>query len=265
MDILLDPLFRVPFLVGLLVSIVLPLVGTLLRLREEWLAALGLAHLAGASGLLGLAVNVPAVLGAPLGAVAGALVKTFGKFRGNTVYALMILAGWAITLLVAANTSLGSVMGHALFEGQLYFAGMVHLGASVSLIVLVAVILPRYMPRLIRARLQPTFELANAVPAWRWHLSFDLLAALGIAIGAGTLGLMGAFALAFVPAWVAFRLARNWRQCLWISLVVGVLSYAAAFVVALLFDQPFGPVLVTALLALGGLTLAVESRIRGFE
>jgi zinc transport system permease protein len=139
---------------------------------------------------------------------------------------------------------------------------MVHLGASISLIVLAALILPRFMSRLIRARLQPTFELANAVPAWRWHLSFDLLAALGIAVGAGTLGLMGAFALAFVPAWVAFRLAKNWRQCRWISLALGVLSYAAAFVVALLFDQPFGPVLVTALLTLGALTIALEPGIR---
>ena len=98
MDLLLDPLFHIPFLVGLLVSVVLPLTGTLLRLREEWLAALGLAHLAGASGLIGLAAGLPAVLGAPLGAIVGALIKTFGSFRGNTVYALMILAGWAITL-----------------------------------------------------------------------------------------------------------------------------------------------------------------------
>ncbi|TNF86825.1 MAG: ABC transporter, partial [Gammaproteobacteria bacterium] len=115
MEILLDPLFRIPFAVGLLISLVLPLAGTLLRLRDEWLAALGLAHLAGATGLLGLAVNIPAVLGAPLGAVAGALIKTSGRFNGNTVYAMMILAGWSVTLLVAANTSLGSVMGHALF------------------------------------------------------------------------------------------------------------------------------------------------------
>jgi zinc transport system permease protein len=260
MDILLDPLFRIPFLVGLLVSAVLPLAGTLLRLREEWLAALGLAHLAGASGLVGLAANVPAVLGAPLGAAAGALLKTFGRFRGNTVYALMILAGWAITLLVAANTSLGSVMGHALFEGQLYFAGWIHLAAAASLTLFAAVILPRFMARLIRARLQPSFELANDVPAWRWHFGFDLLAALGIAVGAGTLGLMGAFALAFVPPWVAFRLASSWHRCLWISLVTGTASYTVAFVVALLFDQPFGPVLVAALLPLGAMVLAVGLR-----
>lgn len=262
MEILLDPLFRVPFAVGLLVSIILPLAGTLLRLREEWLAALGLAHLAGATGLLGLAFSVPAVLGAPLGAVAGALLKTFGHFRGNTVYALMILSGWTVTLLVAANSSLGSVMGHALFEGQLYFSGWIHLSAAASLTVLAVIILPRFMARLIRARLQPCFELANDVSAWRWHLGFDVLAALGIAVGSGTLGLMGAFALAFVPAWAAFRLAATWRQCLWISLVVGTASYLAAFVIALLLDQPFGPVLVGALLVVGMMLLTVGTRLR---
>lgn len=257
MDVLLDPLFRIPFLVGLLVSMVLPLTGALLRLRDEWLAALGLAHLAGASGLVGLAVNIPAVLGAPLGAVAGTLMKAFGRFHGNTVYALMILAGWTTTLLVAANTPLGSVMGHALFEGQLYFAGWIHLSAAGTLALFAAIILPRFMGRLIRARLQPSFELANNVPAWRWHFGFDLLSALGIAVGAGTLGLMGAFALAFVPAWVAFRLAGNWHQCLWISLVTGTLSYTVAFVVALLFDQPFGPVLVASLLVFAAMVPVV--------
>jgi zinc/manganese transport system permease protein len=257
MEILLDPLFRIPFAVGLVVSLVLPLAGTLLRLREEWLAALGLAHLAGATGLLGLAASIPAVLGAPLGAMAGALIKSSGRFSGNTVYAMMILAGWSITLLVAANTSLGSVMGHALFEGQLYFAGPLHLWAAIVLALAAAIVLPLSMARLIRARLQPTFELANPVPAWRWHLSFDLLAALGIAVGAGTLGLMGAFALAFVPPWVAFRLAGTWRQCLWISLLTGVTSYTTAFVVALIFDQPFGPVLVGVLLVLGSLAFVV--------
>ena len=52
LDILLDPLFRTPFMVGLVVSIVLPLTGVLLRLRDEWLAALGLAHLADAEALI---------------------------------------------------------------------------------------------------------------------------------------------------------------------------------------------------------------------
>jgi len=102
-DILFDPLFRTPFFVGLILSALLPLLGNLLRLRDEWLAALGLAYLAGATGLIGLAFGIPAVLGAPLGALGGAAVKAFGRYRGNTVYALMVLVGWCTTMLVAAT------------------------------------------------------------------------------------------------------------------------------------------------------------------
>lgn len=260
MDLLLDPLFRVPFAVGFVLSLVLAVVGVLLRLRDEWLAALGLAHLAGAGSLIGMSLGVPAVLGAPLGAVAAALVKSVGGFSGNTVYGLMILVGWSATLLVASNTSLGSVMGHALVEGQLYFAGKPQLVVSAFVGLLVAVAVPWLMPRLIRAHLFPGHEIANELPAWQWHVGFDVLAALSMAIGAASLGLMGAFALVFVPAWVAFRLAKNWRSCLWISLGTGVLAYVGAFVAALALDQPFGPVLVAILLAIGAVLLLLLRR-----
>ncbi|HSG64247.1 MAG TPA: metal ABC transporter permease [Gammaproteobacteria bacterium] len=246
-DLVFDPLFHVPFLVGLIMSALLPLLGNLLRLRDEWLAALGLAYLASATGLIGLAANIPTVLGAPLGALAGAAIKALSRFHGNTVYATMVLVGWCTTMLVAANSPLGDVIGHALIEGQLYFAGTIHLAAAATVGLIAAVALPRLIPPLVRACLVPRHEVANRLPAWRWHLGFDALAALGMAIGAGTLGLMGAFALAFVPPLAAFRIARSWRHCQWISAGVGVVAYTAAFVIALAFDQPFGPVLVAVL------------------
>ena len=40
---LLDPIFRLPLAVGLVLAAVLPLLGALLMLRDEWLAALGYA------------------------------------------------------------------------------------------------------------------------------------------------------------------------------------------------------------------------------
>lgn len=258
-ELIFDPLFRVPFAVGLVMSAVLPLLGNLLRLRDEWLAALGLAYLAGASGLIGLAFGVPAVLGAPLGAVAGAVGKSFGRFRGNTVYAMMVIVGWATTMLVASNSALGSVMGHALIEGQLYFAGVLHFGAALFVGALTLVFLPVLMPALVRARLMPGREIANRNRAWRWSFGFDLLAALGMAIGAGTLGLMAAFALAFVPPWAAFRVARNWQHCRWISAGIATFAYVVAFVIALLFDQPFGPVLVAVLAIMTGTIVTIRT------
>jgi zinc/manganese transport system permease protein len=250
LDLFFDPLFRVPLAAGLLLALVLPALGVLLRLRGEWLAALGLAHLAAASALAGLAVGVPAVLGGPLGAVAGALANGLGRARGNTAYAFMILIGWTTTLLIAANTPLGAAIGHALVDGQLYLAGRVQLAAAIALALAAALSLPWLTPRLVRARFLPRHEVANRLPAWRWHLGFDLLVALAMAVGTGTVGLMGAFALVFVPAWIAFRLAAGWRSALLLATGTGLAGYLLAFALALGLDQPFGPVLVAVLAGL---------------
>jgi zinc/manganese transport system permease protein len=250
---LLDPLFRVPFVTGLLLAVVLPLLGALLMLREEWLAALGLAHLAAASALLGVAIGVPAVIGGTAGALAGGAAKTALVARGNAAYGFMILIGWSAMLLVAANTAIGDSLGHALIEGQLYFAGPVDLAAALLLATLSAGGLPWLNGKLLRSRFFPCFERANALPAWRWHLGLDLLAAAGMAVGTAALGLMGAFALAFVPAWLAFRLAPSWRWTLFLSAATGAGGYLIAFALALGLDQPFGPVLVGALVTLAAM------------
>jgi zinc transport system permease protein len=69
---------------------------------------------------------------------------------------------------------------------------------------------------------------------------------------------IAAFGLVFVPPWIAFRLARNWRQGLLWATGFSLVSYVAAFVIALALDQPFGPVcaitLIAGALAIGALT-----------
>jgi zinc transport system permease protein len=177
-----------------------------------------------------------------------AALKTFAGARGNTAYALMILLGWSTTLVLAANTPLGESLAHAMVDGQLYFAGWPELGGLLVFAAVTLAALPWLMHRLIRARFFPEYERANRLPAWRWHLTFDLLVAAGMALGTATVGLMGAFALAFLPPWAAFRVAPGWRATLGISLGLGVGAYLAAFLAAMAWDQPFGPVLVVALL-----------------
>lgn len=246
-----DNLFTLPFLAGLPLAVTLPLLGALLRLRDEWLATLGLTHLAAATGLAGVGLGLAAVWAAPLGALLGALGKYASRARSNDVYALMMLAGWSLTLLIAANTALGHALAHALVDGQLYFAGWRETLAGMAVALLVLMLLPWLAPRLIRARLLPSFERANRLPVWRWHLSFDMLVALAVAVATATLGLMATFALVFIPAWLAYTHAANWRASNLMCSSMGVLAYAAAYALALRLDQPFGPtfVLLTVLCA----------------
>lgn len=250
LDLLFDPLFRIPLFVGLIAAAVLPLLGCYLRLRNEWLAALGLAHVAAACHLFGMALHLPLLLSGAGGALVAVAIKQLVKREGNGGYALMMLGGWAALYLIAANTTLGEALSHALSDGQLYFANTEQLlamgiGGGITL-----TLMPWWNRRLLRACFFPAHEAANKLPSWRWHLSFDVAVALLLALATGAIGLMAAFALVFLPPWLAFRLAPNWRSGLLIAMLTGVLGYCLAFMLALKYDQPFGPVLVAVLLIL---------------
>lgn len=249
-ELLGDTLFLLPLVTGALVAVTLALLGCLLRLREEWLAALGYAHLAGAGAVIALSLGGAAVSDSLLAAATGSLAKSRAGAGGNGLYAVMILLGWSLGLLVAANTGLGETLARALVDGQLYFVGRADLIAALCLGLAAASALPWLMPRLLRARFFPHHDRANLRPSWRWQAGFDLLVAAAMAVGTASIGIMGTFALVLAPAWIAFHLGANWRATLAIAVSVALGGYLLAFAVALLLDQPFAPVLVLVLVML---------------
>ena len=246
-------IFLIPFLTGLACAIVLPVLGCYLRLRDEWLAALAYSHVAAAGALLALLAGVPPALGGlSMAALAGAGRRLFAqRLSGGASDALLLVGGWAITVLLAANAPMAERMGHALFDGQLYFSGSqelwpVAIGGVVALLALRAL-----SSRLLLARVYPDLFRLRGLPAWPIQIGFDLMAALCLAMATMSLGVMGAFALVFIPPWLAFRRAANWRSGLRWSLAIGVVAYVAAFALALGLDQPFGPVLALLLVLVG--------------
>ena len=88
-----DQMFLLPFLNGLVLAALLPVVGAWVRLREEWLAALGLAQFSAAGVVLGAIVTEPGILVALAAAALAAAVKAFIGRAGNDTYAVMILLG----------------------------------------------------------------------------------------------------------------------------------------------------------------------------
>ena len=253
MSLLFDPLFRLPFATGLLLALVLALLGCFLRLRNEWLAALGYTQLAAAGGILGALAGLPVTAAAVALAGAGAAIKGLLRQPGNDHYVVLLLLGWALTLLGGAALHHGEGLAQTLLHGNLYFTGTGHflglLGVGTALLVL----LPWLSPRLLTERFFPDHFSANRIPAWRHVLVFDLLVVLAVALGATAVGVMAVFALVFIPPWVAFHLARGWREALLLAPALALGAYLAAFAVALLADLPFGPVLVATLLLLAPL------------
>lgn len=255
-----SPLFLQPFFIGLCFALLLPLFGCYLRLRDEWLAAFAYAHVAAAGALCALALSAPLVLGGVGVAVLAALLKRLlaSRLAGGTAYALLLLIGWAASVLLTANLPMAERLGHALFDGQLYFADAAQLAiAALALVVALPslAVLSRY---LLLAQIYPAFFSARQLPAWRVHLGFDLIAVGVLAVATMSLGVMGAFALVFVPPWVAFARAASWRRNLLLAALLGLVAYVLAFLLALRLDQPFGPVLAVVLIATGIVALPIR-------
>ncbi len=250
-----DPLFRVPFLDGLLLSLTIPLLGAYIRLREEWLAALGLAQTTAAGGVLAVLAGVHPLAGAICAAIIAAIVKGRTERAGNDVYGVLILFGWSAALIGAANSVKGEELSHRLLDGQLYFTGIPNLLSALILSLAVVALLPRLSQRLLTERFFPEHLTVNGVAAWRIHLAFDVLVAVGIALSTESIGVMATFGLVFFPSWTAFRIARGWRQALlWIT-AISVAAYLMAFTAAIVLNQPFAPVLVGVLILVSFLRL----------
>ncbi len=252
LDLLADPLFRLPFLTGLLLAAMLPLVGMYLRLRDEWLAALAFTQVASAGALVAEAFAFPLIGGGLGGAMLAALLKGRLERAGASGYALIMLGGWAVAVLLAANLPLADRLTHALFDGQLYFTGPVHLAAAAAACLFVLPVLRTLSRPLLLERFFPDFFRARGLSAARYHLAFDLLAALVLALATTSIGIMAAFALVFAPPLAAFRFGSSWRKGLAAAVATGVGAYILAFALALALDQPFGPLCAIVLVLSAG-------------
>ncbi len=252
-SLIFDPLFHLPFLAGLLLTPLVAVLGTFLRLREEWLASLAFAQVAAAGGVLSAMLHLPLIPAALATAALAGVGKGLLQRAGNDNYAILILLGLSDALLGAANSPHGEMLGKALMDGQLYFVGQQHLVAGLLLLAVTALLLPWLSPRLLIAQLFPDHFSANGLPGWRYHLAFDLLVVTGIAVATTAVGVMAAFALVFIPSWIAFRLALGWRSVMLVTAALALGAYLAAFVAAILLNQPFGPVLVALLVLMAPL------------
>ncbi|MDD2883811.1 MAG: metal ABC transporter permease [Dechloromonas sp.] len=250
-------LFLLPFLTGLALAVLLPLLGCYLRLRQQWLAALAYAQMAAAGALTAAVVALPALLGGLLAASLAGLLRPLSARRlsGMAGDVLLLLAGWAASVLLVAHWPQAERLGHSLFDGQLYFAGERELGLALMALLLALLWLYRGHRGLLLAQLWPDLQRLRGQALWPSQVGFDVLVALCLAVATLGLGVMAVFALAFIPPWLAFRRQRNWRQALGYAVLLAVLAYGLAFALALSLDLPFGPVLAL-LLVIGAVFIA---------
>ena len=256
-------LFWRPALTGALLAILLPLLGLSLRLRQEYWAALAYGQLGAAGALGALALGYPPLLGglAASLAAAGAKHPLEKRLLTTGLFPLLFVLGWSLCQLLTANLPGVERSGADLFGGQLYFAGEEMLIGATLALVAGGVFLWRKGRDLLLVHLYPAHFQAQGRVAWPVRTGFDLLVAAVLAIAVMSLGVMGAFALIFIPPWLVCAFLPNWRIALIVAPVLSFLAYTLAFTLALFHDQPFGPMLALVLCVMA-LCLPVAALMR---
>ncbi len=237
-----DSIFHLPLLTGSIAAVLLAWCGLLLRLRNESLAALSYAQAGGLGMVAAPLLGVATLPGALFGATAAALLKPW-LARSADGLIVLLLATWGLSLLLLANLPSAEQVGRMMIDGQLYFTRLEHaLGLAIGL-ALASILLPALTRSIQRERLFPAHPVSR-----RQKLEIELLLAGSLALAAASLGVMAAFALAFLPARMAFQLTSRWSHALLLALTLGLAAHLVAFFLALHFDQPYGPVLTLTLL-----------------
>lgn len=245
--LLFDPLFRTPFVVGLALALALSLTGALLRMREEWLAALALSQVSAVGAILAVPLGIPVVLGAFVAALLAFLLQALLSNVHNNHHAALVLLGWAGTLLAGSYVDHGQVIGETLLRGQLYFTHKGHLIGAVCLLGLLFGVFPWLSPRLLITRFFPDHYSACQKVEWPHKLVFAIFVISSVVLGTVSIGVFPTFAMLFFPSWMAFVLIDGWRRSIVLTGMISCFAYILAFILAIQIDLPFGPVLVAVL------------------
>jgi zinc/manganese transport system permease protein len=257
---LFDPIFRIPFFTGLLLTVSLSLIGAWLRMRNEWLAALGLSHMAAAGGIAAAVLHIPPLAGAFTATGLATCARVALPRVGNSHYGIMMLAGWSFTFIMGSYMDHGFVVAETLVRGQLYFTYAPHLLGALVLFAVLLALVSWLSPKLLTARFFPDYHQANRIPVWPYATAYHALVMAATVLGTISMGAFPAFALLFIPSWIGFVLVDGWNRSLRLSVCIGVTAYIISFALAMMVDLPFGPVLTAMLVCMSSLRLLTALR-----
>lgn len=233
---------------GLLIAAVgLPIVGVFIIGLDIIAVRFAVMHVALLGIAVGLLVGVdPMLAGLVACALAGAGVAPLARRPTGLPGAMGLLMTFAIAgaLLVLSLSGVNASGAFELLWGSILATRYIDLVVLGVLAVAVHVLFWRNRRQLALLLFDRELALCSGVPAG--PLMLALLVVIAVSIGA-SIRLTGALlvdALTILPAIGALNLARSLRSMAIWAVALGVIGNMTGLVVALLLDQPPGPVLV---------------------
>jgi len=257
MNVLTDPLVQRMVLVGLIVGLAAPIVGTYLVQRRMALLGDGIGHVALAGVAAGwLAGSIAgaaqrdawALPGAVIFAIAGAVIiermRASGTASADVVMAILFYGGIAtgVLLIGAAGGTNANLMGY-LF-GSISTASWQDVWMSVVLGGFIVAIGLGLRRALFAVTHDPEFAQASGLPTKALNMLVAVLAAITITVAMRVVGVLLVSALMIVPVAVAQLLTHSFNRTMLIAMGLGAVLTLTGVGITLFVDLQPGALIV---------------------
>lgn len=252
---------RRTFIVGLMLSAAIPLIGVVMVNRRTSMMSDALSHTSLAGVALGLIAGFNPVTGAILTAVAGAFlieaIRRKWPQYGDMATAVTLSAGLGLAVLLSDLAPSGRTFDSYLF-GSITAVTDADMWATAVVFLLVVGTSVIFYGSHLDIAVDPTLARLSGTNVALANASFTALAAVTVALAAKVVGALLVVSLMVLPVATALVLCRSYRQAMAVSVALGVVHMTIGLSVSYTIDvRPGGAIVMSAV---AGILLALIAR-----
>ncbi len=249
--------------VGLLISIIAPLIGIFLVLRRYSLIADTLSHVSLAGVAIGLLFNInpliTALAASAISSVAIDRLRTSKKIYGESALSIFLSGSLAlaIVLIGLAHGFNANLFGYLFGSIVTVRATDIYIILALSVVIGITVIL--FYKELVYISFDEEAARVSGIPVRLFNIIFILLAAVAIAIAIPIIGILLISALLVLPVVTALQFKKSFKETLLYAEIISVFSVLIGMVASFYLNLSSGGTIVLVMLGIFGLVLVAKS------
>ncbi len=241
-------------IVGLILSIIIPSIGTIVVNKRNSMVGDALSHTSLTGISLGLILGINPIIGAIVVCIFAAFFMEFlrTKFPKGTDLATAVIMSFGIGLAAVLSDF---IPGSANLESFLFGSIVAISNYELILVAIVAIVVIISYLLMYEGLIYITFDESGAklsgVPVKTINFIFTLLTALTVAIGSRVVGTLMISSLMILPVALAIRLAKSFNQTVRISIILGMLYVISGIFISFYANiKPGGAIVLIGVIAL---------------
>lgn len=242
------------FIVGFLIAIIVPLIGTIVVSKKVSTIGDTLSHTSLAGISLGLIMGINPIVGAIFASLGSAFFIEFlrKKFPKSTDLVLAIVMSLGIgTAAILSDFIPGSANLESFLFGSIAAINDFELLLVSIMAIFVIIIYFKMYTGLVYIVFDEKNAKLSGVPVSRINFIFTVLTALSIAIGSRIVGVLMISSLMVLPVATAIRLSKSFLQTVIMSVILGVAYVLSGIVISFYLNlKPGGTIVIIGVIVL---------------